>query len=301
MEQDKHVIWTNDSSTREANEKYFKDDWINEVRAKLGLCKPNDYWVPSGLVDAVKEAAIDKAIEKAVGRDEETINFVEAYREFAKEENIAAIINERFHDELDERVYEDNSDWRDCEVANLSGIDICKSIPLIKDGDDGYCFLDEYKPYQIIEAINNAGDLIEALYEKMNGDTVEFSVKGGELTVSESVGYIGAMEDHIVKLVDTDFVNEIKSLDGKELDRLYNDNGFAKNTALADVIVTLAEKQGRTQDVASEICEVYGWNIGSKESQETGESLDEICDAKNAEAELEHGDCGGVPGEQERG
>lgn len=124
MEKDKHVIWTNDSSTRESEEKYIKGDWINEVRAKLGLGDSNETWVPSSLVDAVKEAAIDAAIEKAVGRDEETINFIEAYRDFAQEENIEEIIDERFYDELDERVYEDNSDWRDCEVANLFGIDI---------------------------------------------------------------------------------------------------------------------------------------------------------------------------------
>lgn len=301
MEKDKHVIWTNDSSTRESEEKYIKVDWINEVRAQLGLGDSNEAWVPSSLVDAVKEAAIDEAIEKAVGCDEETINFVEAYREFAQEENIEAIIDEKFGEELSERVEEDNSDWRDCEVANLSSIDICKSIPPIKDGDDGYCFLDEYKPYQIIEAINNAGDLIEALYEKMDGETIEFSVKGGELTVSESVGYVGAMEDHAVKIVDTDFVNEIENLDGKELDRLYSNNGFAKNTALADVIVALAEKQGHLQDIVPAICEVYGWSVGDVESQETGESLDEICDAKSVEAEFEHEDCEGVPSEQERG
>lgn len=109
------------------------------------------------------------------------------------------------------------------------------------------------------------------------------------------------MEDHIVKLVDKDFVNEIESLDGEDLDKLYSDNGFNMNVALDDVIVTLAEKQGRTQDVASEICDVYGWTIGDRDSQEAGESLDEICDAKSVEAEFEHEDCGGMPGEQERG
>lgn len=102
MGKDKHVIWTNDSSTRESEEKYIKGDWINEVRAKLGLGDSNETWVPSSLVDAVKEAAIDAAIEKAVGRDEETINFIEAYRDFAQEENIEEIIDERFYDELDE-------------------------------------------------------------------------------------------------------------------------------------------------------------------------------------------------------
>lgn len=244
MGKDKHVIWTNDSSTRESEEKYIKGDWIDEVRAKLGLGDSNEIWVPSSLVDAVKEAAIDAAIEKAVGRDEETINFVQAYRDFADDENIEEIIDERFYDELDERVYEDNSDWRDCEVANLSGIDIYKSIPLIKDGDDGYRFLDEYNPYQIIGAINDAGDLIEALYKKMNGDTIELSVKDGELTVSESVGYVGAMEDHIVKLVDANFVNAIENLSGDQVDKLYSENGFSTKTAISDVIVTLAEKQG---------------------------------------------------------
>lgn len=49
------------------------------------------------------------------------------------------------------------------------------------------------------------------------------------------------------------------------------------------------------------ICEVYGWPVGNAESREAGESLDEICDAKNAEAEFEHEDCGDVLGEQERG
>lgn len=62
MGKDKHVIWTNDSSTRESEEKYIKGDWINEVRAKLGLGDSNETWVPSSLVDAVKEAAIDAAI-----------------------------------------------------------------------------------------------------------------------------------------------------------------------------------------------------------------------------------------------
>ena len=301
MGKDKHVIWTNDSSTRESEEKYIKGDWINEVRAKLGLGDSNETWVPSSLVDAVKEAAIDAAIEKAVGRDEETINFIEAYRDFAQEENIEEIIDERFYDELDERVYEDNSDWRDCEVANLSGIDIYKSIPLIKDGDDGYRFLDEYNPYQIIGAINDAGDLIEALYKKMNGDTIELSVKDGELIVSESVGYVRAMEDHIVKLVDANFVNEIENLSGDEVDNLYCENGFSTKTAISDVIVALAEKQGHLQDIVPAICEVYGWAVGNAESQEAGESLDEICDAKSAEAEFEQEDCEEISGEQDRG
>ena len=70
---------------------------------------------------------------------------------------------------------------------------------------------------------------------------------------------------------------------------------------LDDVIVALAEKQGHLQDIVPAICEVYGWPVGDAESQEAGESLDEICDAKSTEAEFEHEDCGDVLGEQERG
>lgn len=62
MEKDKHVIWNNDSLAHDGYEEGIKEDWIQEVQAKLGLCESNDYWVPSGLVDAVKEAAIDDAI-----------------------------------------------------------------------------------------------------------------------------------------------------------------------------------------------------------------------------------------------
>lgn len=79
------------------------------------------------------------------------------------------------------------------------------------------------------------------------------------------------------------------------------DNGFDKNAVLDDVIIALAEKQGRTQDVASEICDVYGWPVSDLESQEAGESLDEICNAKSAEAEFEQEDCGDILSEQERG
>lgn len=79
------------------------------------------------------------------------------------------------------------------------------------------------------------------------------------------------------------------------------DNGFDKNAVLDDVIVALAEKQGHLQDIVPAICEVYGWPVGDRDSQEAGESLDEICDAKSAEAEFEHEDCGDVPREQERG
>ena len=42
-------------------------------------------------------------------------------------------------------------------------------------------------------------------------------------------------------------------------------------------------------------------NRADKASQEAGESLDEICDAKSAEAELGREDCGGMRCEQERG
>lgn len=76
----KNIIWSNDSPNRDAVEKYFKDDWINEVRAQFGLEASNESWIPSGLFHAVKEAALDSAIEKAVDRNEETINFVQAYR-----------------------------------------------------------------------------------------------------------------------------------------------------------------------------------------------------------------------------
>ena len=300
MEKDKHVIWNNDSLAHDGYEEGVKEDWIQDVQAKLGLCESNDYWVPSGLVDAVKEAAIDDAIAKAMENHEETINFVQAYRDFADEENIGAIIDEQFEDDLAEQADMNVRDWLEDELRNLSHIDVRDAIPFIRD-DDGYCVLDGYRNYYPIGSIDNADNLLEALYRKMGGDTIELSVKGGELVASESVGYAGEMEDHIVKLVDKDFVNEIESLNGEELDKLYSDNGFNMNVALDDVIVTLAEKQGRAQGVASEICEVYGWTIGNAESQEAGESLDEICDAKSVEAEFEHEDCGGMPGEQERG
>ncbi|WP_158572643.1 hypothetical protein [Collinsella sp. AF38-3AC] len=55
------------------------------------------------------------------------------------------------------------------------------------------------------------------------------------------------------------------------------------------------------QDIVPAICEVYGWPVGNAESQEAGESLDESCDAKSTEAELDRGDCESMPGEQERG
>lgn len=297
----KNIIWSNDSPNRDAVEKYFKDDWINEVRAQFGLEASNESWIPSGLFHAVKEAALDSAIEKAVDRNEETINFVQAYRDFAQEENIGEIIDEQFGEQLAERVDEDISNWRGDEVRNLSDIDVSKSIPFIKDGGDGYCSLADYNRYRFREAIADAGDLIEALYEKMYGKTVELSIKGGDLVVSESVGYVGAMEDHIVKLVDANFVNEIENLSGDEVDKLYSENGFSTKTAISDVIVALAKLQGHLQDIVPAICEVYGWPVGNAESREAGESLDEICDAKNAEAEFEHEDCGDVLGEQERG
>ena len=299
MEKDKHVIWNNDSLSHDGYEEGIKEDWIQEVQAKLGLCEPNDYWIPSGLVDAVKEAATDNAIAKAIDNHEETINFVQAYRDFANEENIGAIIDEQFEDDLAEKADINVRDWLGDEMRNLSHIDVRDAIPFIRD-DDGYCVLDGYRNYYPIGSIDNAGDLLEALYRRMSGDTIELSVKGGELVSSEPTGYVGEMDDHTVKLVDKDFVNEIESLDG-ELEKFLQDNGFDKNAVLDDVIVALAEKQGHLQDIVPAICEVYGWPVGDAESQEAGESLDEICDAKSAEAEFEHEDCGDVPGEQERG
>lgn len=299
MDKDKHVIWNNDSIAHDGQEECIKEDWIGEVQAALGLCESNDFWVPSELVDVVKEAAIDDAIARAMENHEETINFVQAYRDFADEENIGAIIDDRFEDELVERADTSVKDWLGDEIGNLSGIDVHGSIPFIKD-DDGYCVLEGYRLYSSCDPIYNAGDLLQALYWKMDGDTIELSVKGGELVVSESVGYVGEMEDHIVKLVDTDFVNEIERLIDDGLDKFLQDNGFDKNAVLDDVIVALAEKQGYLQDIVPAICEVYGWPVGDKASQEAGESLDEICDAKSAEAEFDHEDCGDVLGEQER-
>lgn len=300
MGKDKHVIWNNDSLAHDGYEEGIKEDWIQEVQAKLGLCEPNDYWVPSGVVDAVKEAAIDDAIANAMENREETINFVQAYRDFANEENIGAIIDGQFEDDLAEQADMNVRDWLGDELRNLSNIDVHGSIPFIRD-DDGYCVLDGYRHYFPNESIYTAGDLLEALYRKMGGDAIELSVKGGELVASESVGYVGEMEDHIVKLVDKAFVKEIEKLGDDELDKLYGDNGFNKNEVLDDVIVALAEKQGHLQDIVPAICEVYGWPVGDVESQEAGESLDEICDAKNAEAEFDCEDCEGMPGEQERG
>lgn len=166
---------------------------------------------PLGLVDAVKETAIDDAIAQAMDDHEETINFVQAYRDFADEKNIAAIIDEQFEDDLAEQADMNVRDWLGDEKANLSDIDVHRSIPFIRD-DDGYCVLDGYRNYYPIGSIDNAGDLLEALYRKMSGDTIELSVKGGELVSSEATGYVGEMEDHIVKLVDKDFVNEIERL-----------------------------------------------------------------------------------------
>lgn len=300
MEKDKHVIWNNDSLAHDDYEEGIKEEWIQEVQAKLGLCEPNDLWVPSGLVDAVKEAAIDDAIAQAMDDREETINFVEAYREFANEENIGAIIDEQFEDDLAEQADINVRDQLDNEMRNLSHIDVRDAIPFIRD-DDGYCVLDGYRNYYPIGSIDNAGDLLEALYRKMSGDTIELSVKGGELVSSEPVGYFGEMEDHIVKLVDKDFVNEIERLVDGALEKFLQDNGFDKNAVLDDVIIALAEKQGHLQDVVPAICEVYGWPVGHAEPQEVGESLDEICDAKSAEAEFEHEDRGDVHVEQERG
>lgn len=300
MGKDKHVIWNNDSLAHDGYEEGIKEDWIQEVQAKLGLCEPNGYWVPSGLVDAVKEAATDNAIAKAMENHEETINYVQAYRDFANEENIGAIIDEQFEDDLAEKADVNVRDWLGDEMRNLSHIDVRDAIPFIRV-DDGYCVLDGYRNHYPIGSIDNAGDLLEALYRKMSGDTIELSVKGGELVSSEPTGYVGEMEDYIVKLVDKNFVNETERLVDGELEKFLQDNGFDKNAVLDDVIVALAEKQGHLQDIVPAICEVYGWPVGDAESQEAGESLDEICDAKSAEAEFEHEDCGDVPREQERG
>lgn len=299
MEKDKHIIWNNDSIAHDGQEACIKEDWIGEVQAALGLCESNDIPIPSGLVDAVKEAAIDEAIANAMENHEETINFVEAYRDFADEESIGTIIDDQFEDELAERADMNVKDWLGDEVGNLSYIDVKDSIPFVKD-DDGYCFLEGYLLYSSCDPIYNAGDLLETLYRKMDGDTIELSVKGGELVASESIGYVGEMEDHIVKLVDKDFVNEIERLFNDGPDKFLRDNGFDKNAVLDDVIVALAEKQGCLQDIVPAICEVYGWPVGNEESQEAGESLEEICDAKSAEAELDCVDCGDVPSEQER-
>lgn len=300
MDKDKHVIWNNDSIAHDGLEECIKEDWIYEVQAAFGLCESNDIPIPSGLLDAVKEAAIDDAIANAMENHEETINFVEAYRDFADEENIGAIIDDRFEDELAERADTGVKNWLGDEVGNLSYIDVNGSIPFVKD-DDRYCVLEGYRLYSSCDPIYNAGDLLEALYRKMDGDTIELSVKGGELVASESVGYFGEMEDHIVKLVDKNFVDETERLVEGELEKFLQDNGFDKNAVLDDVIVALAEKQGYLQDIVPAICEVYGWPVGNAESQEADESLDEICDAKSDEAEFEHGDCKGMPGEQERG
>ena len=300
MEKDKHIIWNNDSIAHDGQEACIKEDWIGEVQAALGLCESNDIPIPSGLVDAVKEAAIDEAIANAMENHEETINFVEAYRDFADEESIGTIIDDQFEDELAERADMNVKDWLGDEVGNLSYIDVKDSIPFVKD-DDGYCFLEGYRLYSSCDPIYNAGDLLETLYRKMDGDTIELSVKGGELVASESIGYVGEMEDHIVKLVDKDFVNDIERLFNDGPDKFLQDNGFDKNAVLDDVIVMLAEKQGYLQDIVPAICEVYGWPVGDKASQEAGESLDEICDAKSAEAELGREDCGGMRCEQERG
>lgn len=300
MEKDKYVIWNNDSLAHDGQEECIKEDWIYEVQAALGLCEPNDLWVPSGLVDAVKEAAIDDVIANAMENHEETINFVEAYRDFADEKNIEGIIDEQFEDDLAECADMGVKNWLGDEVRNLSYIDVHDAIPFIWD-DDGYCVLDGYREDSTYDPIYTAGDLLEALYRKMDGDTIELSVKGGELVASESVGYFGEMEDHIVKLVDKEFVNETERLVEGELEKFLQDNGFDKNAVLDDVIIALAKKQGHLQDIVPAICEVYGWPVGNAESQEVGESLDEICDAKSAEAEVEHGDCIGMPGEQERG
>lgn len=135
MEKDKHVIWNNDAIAHDGQEECIKEDWIVEVQAALGLCESNDIPIPSGLVEAVKEAAIDDAIANAMENHEETINFIQAYRDFADEENIGAIIDDRFEDELAERADTSVKDWLGDEVGNLSYIDVKGSIPFVKDDD----------------------------------------------------------------------------------------------------------------------------------------------------------------------
>lgn len=146
MDKDKHVIWNNDSIAHDGQEECIKEDWIYEVQAAFGLCESNDIPIPSGLLDAVKEAAIDYAIANAMENHEETINSVEAYRDFADEENIGAIIDDRFEDELAERADTGVKNWLGDEVGNLSYIDVNGSIPFVKD-DDGYCVLEGYRLY----------------------------------------------------------------------------------------------------------------------------------------------------------
>lgn len=300
MEKDKHVIWNNDSIAHDGQEECIKDDWIHEVQAAFGLCESNDIPIPSGLLDAVKEAAIDDAIANAMEKHEEIINFVQAYRDFADKELIEIIIDDQFEDDLAECADMGVKNWLGDEVGNLSGIDVHGSIPFIKD-DVGYCVFEGCRLNSSCDSIYNAGDLLEALYRKMDGDTIELSVKGGELVASESIGYVGEMEDHIVKLVDKDFVNEIESLGDEEFGKLLNDNGFDKNAVLDDVIVALAEKQGSLHDIVPAICEVYGWPVGDKALQEASESLNEICDAKSIEAKLDCMECEEISCEQERG
>lgn len=106
----KNIIWTNDSEYREGEEEYIKNEWIDKVRGELGLDGLNGYWIPLDLVDAVKQAAINDAIDKAIDNHEETINFVQAYRDFAQEENIGEIIGEQFGEQLTERADESISD-----------------------------------------------------------------------------------------------------------------------------------------------------------------------------------------------
>lgn len=77
MDKDKHVIWNNDSIAHDGQEECIKGDWICEVQAAFGLCDSSDIPIPSGLVNAVKEAAIDDAIANAMENHEETINFIQ--------------------------------------------------------------------------------------------------------------------------------------------------------------------------------------------------------------------------------
>lgn len=284
MDEEKLLIWTNDQTARDDEEDFVKDEWINEVRAQLGLCDSNDTWVPDDLVSDVKEAAIDAAVNEAVGNHETTIDFMEAYRSYARPEQIEKHIEEDYADQLDAVVKEHVNDWLGDEQRNLSGIDTHKFTVLIDTPGDGYTFMDQYSGRNSVGPMNNAGELIKELRKLMDGETVKLSVKNGELTVSESVGYVGEMEDHTVKLVEKDFVNALEDLTGDELDDLLGGEGFAPGTTFEDMVVVLAERDDKTFDVASAIGEVYGWE--SSEERNACESLDEMMSAKSEEASL---------------
>ena len=287
MEDRSQLIWTNDQTFRDDEEDYIKGSWINEVRGRLGLCESNDVPLPDGLLEDVKEAAIDAAVNDAVGNHETTIDFMEAYRSYAQPEQIEQHIDQDYSVELGERVEEHVQDWLGDEKRNLSDIDTHRYIALLDTPGDGYTFMDQYSGRMSVGATNDAGELIDELQKLMDGETVKLSVKNGELTVSESVGYVGEMEDHTVKLVEKDFVNDLESLTGEELDDLLGGEGFPPGTMFEDMVVTLAEREGKTLDVASAIGEVYGWE--SPEGRDACESLDEMMSAKSEEAELSDG------------